>query len=146
MNTAKSLADNLPSTYRTAINYGANVGVVIIRHLFIIGAQEADSLVVVVLVLVVPGHRLVAVVGHVLPARRAQQPQESHLDHTNGVALRIHVGELQRETHIEFSTESTIQCKGWVDREGEYPEDPQEDLLNTLFNVLCFCLLGAVLI
>lgn len=90
-----------PLTYRTAIGHGADVGVVIIRHLFIVGAQEADGLVVVVLLLVVPGHRLVAVVCHVLPARRAQQPQESHLDHADGVALRIHVGELRTQMGVE---------------------------------------------
>lgn len=83
-------------TYRTAIGQGLDVGVVVVGHLLVVGAQETDGLVVIVLILVVPGHRLVAVVGHVLPAGGAQQPQERHLDHANGITLCIHVGELQR--------------------------------------------------
>lgn len=91
------LSSNRVGTYRAAVEHGADVGVVIVRHLLVVGAQEAHGLVVVVLVLVVPGHRLVAVVGDVLPAGGAQQPQEGHLDHADGVALRVHVGELRAE-------------------------------------------------
>lgn len=43
-------------TYCTAIGQGADVGVVVVGHLLVVGAQEADGLVVIVLVLVVPGH------------------------------------------------------------------------------------------
>lgn len=82
-------------TYRAAVEHGADVRVVIVRHLLVVGAQEAHGLVVVVLLLVVPGHRLVAVVGDVLSASGAQQPQEGHLDHADGIALCIHVGELR---------------------------------------------------
>lgn len=113
---------HFPSTYRTAIDHGADVGVVIVRHLFIVGAQEADGLVVVVLVLIVPGHRLVAVVCHVLPSCRTQQSQESHLDHTDGVALRVHVGELQRGTQMELSLKYVTPSEGtsvndeWIEK------------------------------
>lgn len=81
-------------THSAAVEHGADVWVVIVRHLLVVGAQEAHGLVVVVLLLVVPGHRLVAVVGNVLPAGGTQQPQEGHLDYADGVALCIHVGEL----------------------------------------------------
>lgn len=84
------------ATYCTAVGQGLDEGVVVVGHLLVVGAQETDGLVVIVLILVVPGHRLVAVVGHVLPAGRAQQPQERHLDHADGITLRIHVGELWR--------------------------------------------------
>lgn len=84
------------ATYCTAVGQGLDVGVVVVGHLLVVGAQETDGLVVIVLILVVPGHRLVAVVGHVLPAGRAQQPQERHLDHADGITLCIHVGELWR--------------------------------------------------
>lgn len=84
--------------HRTAVHYGADVGVVVVRHLLVVGAQEADGLVVAVRLRVVPGHRLVAVVGDVLPGRSAQQPQEGHLDHTDRVALRVHVGKLVDDT------------------------------------------------
>lgn len=89
------LSSNWIRTYRAAVEHGADVGVVIVGHLLVVGAQEAHGLVVVVLLLVVPGHRLVAVVGDVLPAGGAQQPQEGHLDHADGVALCVHVGELR---------------------------------------------------
>lgn len=84
-------------TYRAAIDHGADVGVVVVRHLLIVGSQEADGLVVIVLLLVVPRHRVVAVVRYVLPGRRAQEPQEGHLDDADGVALGVHVGKLRRE-------------------------------------------------
>lgn len=98
MNLGKSniLSLNRIATYRAAVEHGADVWVVIVRHLLVVGAQEAHGLVVVVLILVVPGHRLVAVVCNVLPSGGAQQPQEGHLDHADGVALCVHVGELQR--------------------------------------------------
>lgn len=68
--------------------------VVVIGHLFVIGAQEADSLVVVPRGGVMPCYRLVAVVGDVLVGRSTQEPQESHLDHPDGIAVRIHIGKL----------------------------------------------------
>lgn len=108
-------------TYRAAVEQGADVGVVIVRHLLVVGAQEAHGLVVVVLLLVVPGHRLVAVVRNVLPARGAQQPQESHLDHTDGVALRVHVRELRGGAGTDSGTEG---CGGSVDQGVEQSEDP----------------------
>lgn len=82
------------STHRTAVHEGPDVGVVVVRHLLVVGAQEADGLVVVALPLVVPRHRVVAVVRHVLPGGGAQQTQEGHLDHAHGVAFGVHVGQL----------------------------------------------------
>lgn len=53
-------------TYRTAIEGSSDVGVVVVGHLLIVGAQEADGLVIAVGGGVVPGYRLVAVVSDVL--------------------------------------------------------------------------------
>lgn len=53
-------------TYRAAVKSGSDVGVVVVGHLLIVGAQEADGLVVAVCGGVVPGYRLVAVVSDVL--------------------------------------------------------------------------------
>lgn len=100
-------------TYRAAVKQGTDVGVVIVRHLLVVGAQEAHGLVVVVLLLVVPGHRLVAVVRNVLSARGAQQSQESHLDHTDRVALRVHVRKLRGGAGTDSGTE---ECSGRVDQ------------------------------
>lgn len=108
-------------TYRAAVEQGTDVGVVIVRHFLVIGAQEAHGLVVVVLLLVVPGHRLVAVVCNVLPARGAQQSQESHLDHANGVALRVHVRKLRGGAGTDSGAE---ECGGRVDQGVEQNEDP----------------------
>lgn len=105
------------ATYCTAIGQGLDVGVVVVGHLLVVGAQETDGLVVTVLLLVVPGGRLVAVVGHVLPAGGAQQPEERHLDHADGVALGVHIGELQRrrrrsEKGVSSGTASRSQRGG----------------------------------
>lgn len=78
-------------TYRAAVDGGSDVRVVVVRHLFVIGAQEAHGFVVRVLVLVVPSHGLVTVVGEVLSCRRAEQTQERHLDDADGISLCVHV-------------------------------------------------------
>lgn len=103
-------------TYRAAVEHGADVRVVIVRHLLVVGAKEAHGLVVVVLILVVPGHRLVAVIGDVLPAGGAQQPQEGHLDHADGVALCVHVGEL-RGRRGGGEKLVRLACGGWPTNE-----------------------------
>lgn len=74
-------------TYRAAVQDGSDVGVVVVGHLLVVGAQEADGLVVVVSCGVVPGDGLVAVVSDVLVGRGAQEPEESHLHHSNGVPV-----------------------------------------------------------
>lgn len=53
-------------TYRTAVEGGSDVGVVVVGHLLVVGAQEADGLVVAVGGGVMPGDGLVAVVRDVL--------------------------------------------------------------------------------
>lgn len=55
------------SVYRAAVHQWLNEGIIVVRHLLIIGAQEAQRLVIVVSLGVVPGHRLMANVGEVLP-------------------------------------------------------------------------------
>lgn len=102
-----TINENQRTTYCTAIDQGADVGVVIVGHLLVVGAQETDGLVVIVLVLVVPGHRLVAVVGHVLPAGCAQQPQERHLDHADGITFCIHIGKLRRRS-VDMSSVTNL--------------------------------------
>lgn len=89
----RSLLRGLP-TYRAAVEGGSDVGVVVVGHLLVVGAQEADGLVVAVGGGIVPGYGLVAVVGDVLVGRGAQEPEESHLHHSDGVPIRIHIGEL----------------------------------------------------
>lgn len=89
----RPLLRGLP-TYRAAVEGGSDVGVVVVGHLLVVGAQEADGLVVAVGGGIVPGYGLVAVVGDVLVGRGAQEPEESHLHHSDGVPIRIHVGEL----------------------------------------------------
>ena len=74
-------------TYRAAVEDGSDVGVVVVGHLLVVGAQEADGLVVAVGGGVVPGDGLVAVVGDVLVGRSAQEPEESHLHHSDGVPV-----------------------------------------------------------
>lgn len=53
-------------TYRAAVEGGSDVGVVVVGHLLVVGAQEADGLVVAVGGGVMPGDGLVAVVRDVL--------------------------------------------------------------------------------
>lgn len=55
------------SVYRAAIHQRLDEGIIVIRHFLIVGAQEAQRSVVVVSLGVVPGHRLMANVGEVLP-------------------------------------------------------------------------------
>lgn len=81
-------------TYRAAIECSSDVGVVVVGHLLVVGAQEADGLVVAVSGGIVPGYGLVAVVSDVLVGRGTQQPEERHLYHSDGVPIRIHIGEL----------------------------------------------------
>jgi len=76
---------------RAAVRQGLDEGVVVVGHLLVVGAQEAQRLVVAVGLGVVPGHRLVADVGEVLPRRRAQQLQERHLHRVDGAVRDVHV-------------------------------------------------------
>lgn len=84
------------TTHRTAVQGRPDERAVVIRHLFVIGAQETQGLLVVARGGVMPGHGLEAVVGDVLVSWRTQEPQESHLNHSDGVAVSVHVGELRR--------------------------------------------------
>ena len=54
-------------SYRASVGDGMDVRVVVVGHLLVVGAQEAQRLVVAVGAGVVPGHGLVAAVGEVLP-------------------------------------------------------------------------------
>lgn len=81
-------------TYRAAIECSSDIRVVVVGHLLIVGAQEADGFVIAVRGGIVPGYGLVAVISDVLVGRGAQQPEECHLYHSDGVPIRIHVGEL----------------------------------------------------
>lgn len=74
-------------TYRAAVEGGSDVRVVVVGHLLVVGAQEADRLIVAVGGGVVPGYGLVAVVSDVLVGRGAQEPEESHLHHSDGVPV-----------------------------------------------------------
>lgn len=90
-------SETLPAifpTYRAAIECSSDVWVVVVGHLLIVGAQEADGFVIAVCGGIVPGYGLVAVISDVLVGRGAQQPEECHLYHSDGVPIRIHVGEL----------------------------------------------------
>lgn len=66
--------------YRAAVHQWLDEGIIVVGQLLIVGAQEAQRLVVVVGFGVIPGRRLMTDVGEVLPCRRAQQLQEGHLD------------------------------------------------------------------
>lgn len=80
--------------YRAAVHQWLDVGVIIVRQLLIVGAQEAQRLVVIVSLGVVPRHRLMANIREVLPRRRAQQLQEGHLHHGDGSVFYIHIVQL----------------------------------------------------
>lgn len=82
-------------THRTAVKGRPDERAVVIRHLFVIGAQEPQGLLVVARSGVMPRHGLEAVVGDVLVSGGTQEPQESHLNHSDGVAVSVHVGELR---------------------------------------------------
>lgn len=84
--------------YRAAVHQRLDEGIIVVGHLLIVGAQEAQRLVVVVSLGVVPGHRLVANVGEVLPSRRTQQLQEGHLHGADGVLPHVDVVQLRRNT------------------------------------------------
>lgn len=83
------------STHCTAVEDRPDERAVVVRHLFVVGAQEAHGLLIVAHSGVMPGHGLEAVVGDVLVGGCTQEPQEGHLYHSNGVAVSIHVGELR---------------------------------------------------
>lgn len=85
------------SVYRAAVHQRLYEGIIVVRHLLIVGAQEAQRLVVVVSLGVVPGHRLMADVGEVLPCRGAQQLQEGHLHCVDGVFCHVNVVQLGTE-------------------------------------------------
>lgn len=80
--------------YRAAIRERLDVGVVVVRQLLVVGAQEAQRLVVAVGLGVVPRNRLMANVREVLPRGRAQQLQEGHLHGGDGSVFHIHVVQL----------------------------------------------------
>lgn len=80
--------------YRAAVHQWLDVGVIIVRQLLIVRAQEAQRLVVIVSLGVVPRHRLMANIREVLPRRRAQQLQEGHLHHGDGSVFYIHIVQL----------------------------------------------------
>lgn len=108
----RPLPQGLP-TYRAAVEGGSDVRVVVVGHLLVVGAQEADGLVVAVGGSIVPGYGLVAVVGDVLVGRGAQEPEESHLHHSDGVPIRIHIGELwEVEKGKHWAVSSNATCLG----------------------------------
>lgn len=82
------------SVYRAAVRQRLDERIIVVRHLLIIGAQEAQRLVIVVSLGVVPRHRLMANIGEVLPCRGAQQLQEGHLHCIDGVFFHINVVQL----------------------------------------------------
>ena len=85
------------SVYRAAVRQRLDEGIIVVRHLLIVGAQEAQRLVVAVGLGVVPGHRLVANVGEVLPRRGAQQLQEGHLHCIDGAFSHVDVAQLRTD-------------------------------------------------
>lgn len=89
------------NVYRAAIHQRLDEGIIVVRHLLIIGAQEAQRLVVVVSLGIIPGHRLMANVGEVLPCRGAQQLQEGHLYCADGVFCHVNVVQLKMDRKRE---------------------------------------------
>lgn len=88
------------SVYRAAVRQWLDEGIIVVRHLLVVGAQEAQCLVIIVSLGVVPGHRLMANICEVLPCGGAQQLQEGHLHCCDSVLVHINVvqlGERQRE-------------------------------------------------
>lgn len=83
------------SVYRAAVHQRLDEGIIVVGHLLVVGAQEAQRLVVVVSFGVEPGRRLVANVGEVLPRRGAQQLQEGHLHCADGVLCHVNVVQLK---------------------------------------------------
>lgn len=82
-------------THRAAIDQGFDVRVGLIAQLLVVGTQEVQRPLVVVLgALVGPGHGAVAVVGEVLTDLDAQEAQEAQLDHAHGITVGVDVGEL----------------------------------------------------
>ncbi len=82
------------SVYRAAVHQRLDEGIIVVRHLLVVGAQEAQRLVIAVSLGVVPGHRLMANVGEVLPCRGAQQLQEGHLHCVDGAFSHVNVVQL----------------------------------------------------
>lgn len=80
--------------YRAAVNQGLDERIIVVRHFLIVGAQEAQRLVVAVGLGVVPSHRLMTVVGEVLSSRGAQQLQEGHLHRADGILCHVDVAQL----------------------------------------------------
>lgn len=81
-------------TYRAAVHQWLDKRIIVVRHFLVVGAQEAQRLVVAVGLGVVPGHRLMTVVGEVLPSRGAQQLQEGHLHWADGILCHIDIVQL----------------------------------------------------
>lgn len=75
----------------------SDVRAVVVGHLLVVGPQEPERFTVPSGGRVVPGRRLVAVVGEVLPRGRRQQLQEGHLHHVDGTAFHVQIGELGTE-------------------------------------------------
>lgn len=82
--------------YRAAVHQRLDEGIVVVGHLLIVGAQEAQRLVIIVSLGVVPGHRLMANISEVLPSGGAQQLEEGHLHCADGVFPHADVVQLRR--------------------------------------------------
>lgn len=95
--------------YRAGVVHGLDEGVVVVWHFFVVGAEEAQSLVVVVGFSVEPGDGLVADVGEVLSRCRTQQLQERHLDAGDGVLLDVHVWELLKWGTLERYADAGVR-------------------------------------
>lgn len=93
--------------YRAAVRQRLDVGVIVVWQLLVVGAQEAQRLVVIVSLGVVPRHRLMANIGEVLPCCRAKELQEGHLHHGDGSVFYIHV--VQLGARMQGGEETTRQ-------------------------------------
>lgn len=80
--------------YRAAVHQRLDERIIVVRHFLIIGAKEAQRLVVGVGLGIVPGHRLMTIVGEVLPSRGAQQLQEGQLYWADAVLCHVHIAQL----------------------------------------------------
>lgn len=95
--------------YRAAVHQRLDERIIVVRHFLIIGAKEAQCLVVGVSRGVVPGHRLMTIVGEVLASRGAQQLQEGQLHWADAVLGHIHVAQLGADG----------EGKKWSEEEGQ---------------------------
>lgn len=103
---SKSSVSDVPlrwRSYRAGVVHGLDEGVVVVRHFFVVGAEEAQRFVVAVCFSVEPGDGLVADVGEVLSCCRTQQLEERHLDAGDGTLLYIHIRELWKTRTWERS-------------------------------------------